>query len=120
MRTAHPCTGNSGGLHLSSRGPAPRAEDGGPPWCAMHAPTSPLPPVDLEIYVPAAITVVRRSSGWPGMFLQERRGDSGAVNYPAGIRQHVVHLWLTPLAGEIIAAGATHRDQRIHGVKICS
>ena len=75
---------------------------------AMHAPTSPVPPVDLESYVPAAITVVRRSSGWPGMFLQERRGDSGAVNYPAGIRQHVVYLWLKPLAGEIIAAGGTH------------
>lgn len=75
---------------------------------SMHAPTSPVPPVDLESYVPAAITVVRRSSGWPGMFLQERRGDSGAVNYPAGIRQHVVYLWLKPLAGEIIAAGGTH------------
>src|SRR4051794_32684602 len=31
-----------------------------------------LPPVDMETYVPAAITVVRRSVGWPGILLQER------------------------------------------------
>jgi hypothetical protein len=28
-----------------------------------------LPLVDVETYVPAAITVVRRSRGWPGLFL---------------------------------------------------
>ena len=39
-----------------------------------------LPLVDVETYVPAAITVVRRSRGWPGLFLQERRGFDGEVN----------------------------------------
>jgi hypothetical protein len=56
-----------------------------------------LPPVDMETYVPAAITVVRRSVGWPGILVQERRGKSGEVNYPAGIRQHVFYLFLNPL-----------------------
>jgi len=60
-----------------------------------------LPPVDMETYVPAAITVVRRSVGWPGILVQERRGRSGEVNYPAGIRQHVFYLFLGPLRSDV-------------------
>ncbi|HAB15414.1 MAG TPA: AraC family transcriptional regulator [Verrucomicrobiota bacterium] len=68
----------------------------------MSEPASKLPPTDMETYVPAAITVVRRSRGWPGIFLQERRGKSGAVNYPSGIRQHILYLWLRALDGELV------------------
>jgi AraC family transcriptional regulator len=60
-----------------------------------------LPPVDMETYVPAAITVVRRSVGWPGIIVHERRGKSGEVYYPAGIRQHVLYLFLHPLHNEV-------------------
>jgi len=60
-----------------------------------------LPPVDMETYVPAAITVVRRSVGWPGILVQERRGRSGEVNYPAGIKQHVFYLFLGPLRSDV-------------------
>ncbi len=60
-----------------------------------------LPPVDMETYVPAAITVVRRSVGWPGILVHERRGKSGAVNYPAGIKQHIFYLFLNPLRSEV-------------------
>lgn len=67
-----------------------------------------IPPVDLESYVPAAITVVRRSRGWPGLFLQERRGKSGAVHYPAGLRQHLLYLWLRPLDGELETERGSH------------
>jgi len=61
-----------------------------------------LPPVDMETYVPAAITVVRRSVGWPGILLHERRGKSGRVNYPGGIRQHVFYCFLKPLRSEVL------------------
>jgi AraC family transcriptional regulator len=61
-----------------------------------------LPPVDMETYVPAAITVVRRSVGWPGILVHERRGKSGEVNYPSGIRQHVLYLFLHPLRSDVL------------------
>ncbi len=61
-----------------------------------------LPPVDMETYVPAAITVVRRSVGWPGILVHERRGKSGQVNYPGGIRQHVFYCFLKPLRSEVL------------------
>jgi AraC family transcriptional regulator len=61
-----------------------------------------LPPVDMETYVPAAITVVRRSVGWPGILLHERRGKSGQVNYPGGIRQHVFYCFLKPLRSDVL------------------
>ncbi len=60
-----------------------------------------LPPVDMETYVPAAITVVRRSVGWPGILVHERRGNGGQVSYPGGIRQHVLYLFLGPLRTEV-------------------
>jgi AraC family transcriptional regulator len=66
-----------------------------------------LPPVDMETYVPAAITVVRRSVGWPGILVHERRGKSGQVNYPGGIRQHVFYLFLNPLQSDVLIAGKT-------------
>ena len=66
-----------------------------------------LPPVDMETYVPAAITVVRRSSGWPGILLQERHGSSGEVNYPGGIRQHVFYWFMKPLRTDVFVDGAT-------------
>jgi AraC family transcriptional regulator len=61
----------------------------------------------METYVPAAITVVRRSSGWPGILLQERHGGAGEVNYPAGLRQHVFYRFLRPLRTEVLVGGAT-------------
>lgn len=81
----------------------------------MSEPAAKLPPVDMETYVPAAITVVRRSRGWPGLFLQERRGDSGAVNYPAGIRQHLLYHWLRPLEGELVTERGRHSMQYAAG-----
>ena len=66
-----------------------------------------LPPVDMETYVPAAITVVRRSVGWPGILVHERRGKSGQVNYPGGIRQHVFYLFLKPLRSDVLIDGKT-------------
>lgn len=56
----------------------------------------------METYVPASITVVRRSVGWPGIIVQERRGNSGEVNYPTGIRQHVFYSFLRPLESEVL------------------
>ncbi len=64
-----------------------------------------LPLVDVEKYVPAAITVVRRSQGWPGLFLQERRGRSGHVDYIPGIRQHVFYYFLKPLRSDVVVDG---------------
>lgn len=64
-----------------------------------------LPPVDMETYVPAAITVVRRSVGWPGIIVHERRGKSGTVDYPGGIRQHVLYCFLEPLRSDVFLAG---------------
>ena len=61
-----------------------------------------LPLVDVETYVPASIAVVRRSQGWPGLFLQERRGRSGHVNYASGIRQHVFYYFLKPLRSDVV------------------
>jgi AraC family transcriptional regulator len=61
-----------------------------------------IPPYDLNTYVPAAITVVRRSQGWPGLFLQERRGGPGCVNYPGGIRQHVLYFFCEPFVSEVM------------------
>jgi len=66
-----------------------------------------LPPVDMETYVPAAITVVRRSVGWPGILVHERRGKSGQVNYPGGIRQHVFYWFLKPLRSDVLIDGKT-------------
>jgi len=66
-----------------------------------------LPPVDMETYVPAAITVVRRSVGWPGILVHERRGKSGHVAYPGGIRQHVFYLFLKPLRSDVVINGKT-------------
>src|SRR5580692_4805725 len=66
-----------------------------------------LPPVDMETYVPAAITVVRRSVGWPGILLHERRGKSGHVNYPGGIRQHVFYCFLKPLRSDVMIGSKT-------------
>lgn len=68
-------------------------------------PAPALPPVDIETYVPAAITVVRRSNGWPGIVLHERQGKSGAINYPAGIRQHVLYCFLKPLRSDVTIEG---------------
>jgi len=56
----------------------------------------------METYVPAAITVVRRSVGWPGILLHERRGKSGRVDYPGGIRQHVFYCFLKPLRSDVL------------------
>jgi AraC family transcriptional regulator len=61
-----------------------------------------LPLVDVETYVPAAIAVVRRSVSWPGIFVHERRGKSGEVNYPGGLRQHVFYLFLHPLRSDVL------------------
>lgn len=66
-----------------------------------------LPPIDLESYVPRAITVVRRSQGWPGFFLHERRGPAGLASYPAGIRQHVLYYFPKTARQEIIQADQT-------------
>lgn len=66
-----------------------------------------LPPVDLESYVPRAITVVRRSRGWPGFFLHDRRGESGAATYPNGIRQHVLYFFPKAVQQEVVADGTT-------------
>src|SRR5882757_4889953 len=66
-----------------------------------------LPAVDMETYVPAAITVVRRSSGWPGIMLQERHGSSGEVQYPGGIRQHVFYWFIHPLRSDVLLDGVT-------------
>lgn len=59
----------------------------------------------METYVPAAITVVRRSVGWPGVIVHERRGKSGAVDYPGGIRQHVLYCFLAPLRSDVFLNG---------------
>jgi AraC family transcriptional regulator len=56
----------------------------------------------METYVPAAITVVRRSVGWPGLLVHERRGKSGQVSYPGGIRQHILYLFLHPLRSDVL------------------
>jgi AraC family transcriptional regulator len=71
------------------------------------APT--LPPVDLETYVPRAITVVRRSQGWPGFFLHERRGAAGTAVYAGGIRQHVYYYFPHSVRQEVV---------RGHGVEL--
>jgi AraC family transcriptional regulator len=70
-------------------------------------PVPALPPVDIETYVPAAITVVRRSSGWPGIVLHERHGKSGEINYPGGIRQHVFYWFIKPLRSDVMIDGVT-------------
>lgn len=67
--------------------------------------TKPL--IDLESYVPRAITVVRRSQGWPGIFLQERRGDPGEVIYQGGIRQHALYCFTKPVRGVMTSDGTT-------------
>ena len=74
----------------------------------MKTPAS-LPLVDVESYVPAAITVVRRSQGWPGLFLQERRGRSGHVDYASGIRQHVFYYFLKPLRSDVVVNGEVRK-----------
>ena len=72
-------------------------------------PRASLPLVDVETYVPAAITVVRRSRGWPGLFLQERRGGSGHVDYVPGIRQHVFYYFLKPLRSDVVVDGKVRK-----------
>ena len=74
----------------------------------MKTPAS-LPLVDVETYVPAAIAVVRRSRGWPGLFLQERRGRSGHVDYVPGIRQHVFYYFLKPLRSDVVVDGEVRK-----------
>jgi AraC family transcriptional regulator len=74
----------------------------------MKTPAS-LPFVDVETYVPAAITVVRRSQGWPGLFLQERRGRSGVVHYSAGTRQHLFYYFLKPLRSDVVMDGQVRK-----------
>jgi AraC family transcriptional regulator len=67
-----------------------------------------LPPIDLESYVPRAITVVRRSHGWPGFFLHERRGEAGEAGtaaYPSGIRQHVFYYFPKAVRQEVVQDG---------------
>jgi AraC family transcriptional regulator len=66
-----------------------------------------LPHVDIETYTPAAITAVRRSRGWPGLFLQERRGGPGEVNYRGGPRQHLIYCFSDPLHSTVITDGET-------------
>lgn len=61
-----------------------------------------LPPIDIETYTPAAITAVRRSRGWPGLFLQERRGGAGEVNYRGGPRQHLIYWFTDPLHSTVV------------------
>lgn len=61
----------------------------------------------METYVPAAITVVRRSSGWPGILLHERHGGSGEVDYPGGIRQHIFYWFIKPLRSDVFVDGTT-------------
>lgn len=68
-----------------------------------------IPLIDLETYVPRAMTVVRRSQGWPGIFLQDRRGGAGEVNYQGGIRQHALYCFTKPLRGVITSNGKTKR-----------
>ena len=68
-----------------------------------------LPLVDVETYVPASIAVVRRSQGWPGLFLQERRGRSGHVDYASGIRQHVFYYFLKPLRSDVVVDGEVRK-----------
>ncbi len=73
-----------------------------------------LPPVDMETYVPAAITVVRRSVGWPGILVHERRGKSGEVNYPGGIKQHVFYWFLRPLRSDVfIGKDVRHMEYNV-------
>src|SRR5262245_1229131 len=71
-----------------------------------------LPPVDMETYVPAAITVIRRAQGWPGLLLHERRsavrGITGEVNYPGGIRQHIFYWFIKPLRSDVFIRGEVH------------
>jgi AraC family transcriptional regulator len=66
----------------------------------------------METYVPAAITVVRRSIGWPGIILHERQGKAGAVNYSAGIRQHVLYWFIKPLRSEVLLPTGEKRVMR--------
>jgi AraC family transcriptional regulator len=61
-----------------------------------------LPIVDVETHVPASITAVRRSAGWRGLFLQERRGSAGDVNYLGGPRQHLLYLFCNAVRSEVI------------------
>lgn len=61
----------------------------------------------METYVPAAITVVRRSRGWPGLLLHERRGGAGEVHYAGGLRQHIFYRFLQPLRSEVFVDGVT-------------
>ena len=61
----------------------------------------------METYVPAAITVVRRSVKWPGILVHERLGKTGQVNYAGGIRQHVFYLFLRPLRSDVLLGRET-------------
>src|SRR3954469_3328036 len=68
-----------------------------------------LPNIDIETHVPAAITAVRRSHGWPGLFLQERRGFDGEVRYMGGPRQHVLYCFLKDTHSDIMLDGDSRR-----------
>lgn len=39
------------------------------------------------------------------MVLHERQGKSGAINYPAGIRQHVFYYFIKPLRSDVVLDG---------------
>ena len=71
--------------------------------------SSQVPPIDLESYVPREITVVRRSSGWPGFFLHERRGFKGTASYPNGIRQHVLYYFAKATQQDVVQEGHVKR-----------
>lgn len=64
-----------------------------------------LPNIDLEMHVPAAITAVRRSHGWPGLFLQERRGFDGEVHYMGGPRQYVLYCFVKDAHSDVMLEG---------------
>lgn len=68
-----------------------------------------LPNIDLEMHVPAAITAVRRSHGWPGLFLQERRGFDGGVRYMGGPRQYVLYCFLSDTQSDVTLEGESRR-----------
>ncbi len=74
----------------------------------MSSPSQ-VPPIDLESYVPREITVVRRSSGWPGFFLHERRGFKGTATYPNGIRQHVLYYFAKATQQDVVQEGRVRR-----------
>src|SRR4051794_37373563 len=74
-----------------------------------------LPTLDIETHVPASITSVRRSRGWPGLFLQERRGHSGDVRYVGGPRQHVLYCFVKAARTEVLLGNQQHSVNYLAG-----